>query len=161
MLRLEKKLFTKIDGTPMTQKEIYNSLVGKKIIFSDGITVKIVQWLPGNKNMYNELFKRYPRYNGVNSIKDVNNNINENIIELLENSKSKTKNEADYLNRHTINKINSFDTRSVSLYDGSKAYDLDFSIAKMQDGTYVAYAKRNLSINNELLKKIKKRSTYE
>ncbi len=155
-IKTEKNLFTKSDGTPMTQREIYNSLVGKNITFNDGITAKIVQWLPGNKNMYNELFKRYPRYNSVNNIKDVNNNINENTIELLENSKSKTKNETDYLNRHKINKISSFDTRNVSFYDGSKAYDLDFSIAKMQDGTYVAYAKRNLSVNNSLLKKIKK-----
>lgn len=40
--------------------------------------------------------------------------------------------------------------------NGKNAYDLDFSIAKMQDGNYVAYAKRNLFLNNILSNKIKK-----
>lgn len=40
--------------------------------------------------------------------------------------------------------------------NGKNAYDLDFSIAKLNDGNYVAYAKRNLTLNKELLNKIKK-----
>lgn len=155
-IETEKNLFIKEDGSPMSQREIYNSLVGKKITFNDGITATIKQWLPNNKNMYNELFKRYPNYKNVNDIKSVNKNINENIIELLENSDNISPNEPDYMNRHKDNKISSFDTRKVSFYDGKNAYDLDFSIAQMQDGNYVAYAKRNLSANNELLNKIKK-----
>ena len=39
--------------------------------------------------------------------------------------------------------------------NGKNAYDLDFSIAKLNDGNYVAYAKRNLTLNKELLNKIK------
>ena len=155
-IETEKNLFTKDDGTAMSQREIYNSLIGKKITFNDGITATIKQWLPNNKNMYNELFKRYPNYKNVNDIKGVNKNINENIVELLENSNNVSSNEPDYMNRHKDNKINSFDTRKVSFFDGKNAYDLDFSIAKMQDGNYVAYAKKNLSANNELLNKIKK-----
>ena len=155
-IETEKNLFTKADGTNMSQREIYNSLVGKKITFNDGITATIKQWLPNNKNMYNELFKRYPNYKNVDDIKNVNKNINENIIELLENSDNVSPNEPDYMNRHKDNKIDSFDTRKVSFFDGKNAYDLDFSIAKMQDGNYVAYAKRNLFANDVLLNKIKK-----
>jgi len=42
------------------------------------------------------------------------------------------------------------------LYDGNNAYNLTFSIAKLNDGTYVAYAKRNLAKDTDLLNKIKK-----
>ena len=155
-IETENNLFTKEDGSPMSQREIYNSLIGKQITFNDGITATIKQWLPNNKNMYNELFKRYPNYKNVKDIKTVNNNINENIVELLENSDNISSNEPDYMERHRDNKIDSFDTRRVSFYDGKAAYDLDFSIAKMQDGNYIAYAKRNLFPNNVLLNKIKK-----
>lgn len=99
-IETENNLFTKKDGTPMTQREIYHSLVGKEIKFNDGIVATIKQWLPNNKNMYNELFKRYPNYRNVKNIKNVNNNINENIIELLENSGVISQNEPDYMNRH-------------------------------------------------------------
>ena len=60
------------------------------------------------------------------------------------------------MNRHKKNKIKSFDTREVKLYDGNNAYNLTFSIAKLNDGTYVAYAKRNLAKDTDLLNKIKK-----
>ena len=68
--------------------------------------------------MYNELFKRYPNYKNVKDIKTVNNNINKNIVELLENSNNISSNEQDYMGRHKDNKIDSFDTRRVSFYDG-------------------------------------------
>ena len=74
-IETENNLFTKEDGTPMSQREIYNSLVGKQITFNDGITATIVNRLP-SKDMYNELFKRYPNYKNVKDIKTVNNNIN-------------------------------------------------------------------------------------
>ena len=154
-VKTETGLFTKDDGTPMTQREIYNSLIGKEITFDDGIKATIVNRLP-SKDMYNELFKRLPRYQDVKNVKKVNNTINENVVELLENSKNISPNEPDYMNRHQKQGISSFDTRNVSFYDGENAYDLDFSIAKLQDGNYVAYAKRNLSSNNNLLNKIKK-----
>ena len=86
-VQTETGLFTKDDGTSMTQREMYNSLVGKTITFDDGITAKIVNRLP-SKDMYNELFKRLPRYQDVKNVKSVNTNINENVIELLENSKN-------------------------------------------------------------------------
>ena len=154
-VQTETGLFTKDDGTSMTQREMYNSLVGKTITFDDGITAKIVNRLP-SKDMYNELFKRLPRYQDVKNVKSVNNNINENVVELLENSKNISPNEPDYMSRHQKQGISSFDTRKVSFYDGKNAYDLDFSIAKLKDGSYVAYAKRNLVSNKILLNKIKK-----
>ena len=155
-VKTENDLFNNSDGTPMTQKEIYKNLIGKQIVLNDGITVTIEDWLPGNKNMYNELFKRYPTYQNIPSIKSVNNTINKNITELLETSGNVSANEPDYNSRHSNNKIDTFDTRKVSFYDGKNAYDLDLSIAKMLDGKYVAYAKRNLSNNSALLNKIKK-----
>ena len=75
---------------------------------------------------------------------------NENIVELLENSNNISPNEPDYMNRHQKQGISTFDTRKISLYDGKNAYDLDFSIAKLNDGNYVAYAKRNLTLNKDL-----------
>ena len=155
-IQTEDNLFTNPDGTPMSQREIFNSLVGKTIEFNDGIKATIIKSLPNNKDVYNELFKRYPTYQNVNNIKSVNNKINENIVELLENSDNISPNEPDYMNRHKKNKIKSFDTREVKLYDGNNAYNLTFSIAKLNDGTYVAYAKRNLAKDTDLLNKIKK-----
>jgi len=99
-IQAEDNLFTKPDGTPMTQREIFNSLVGKTIEFNDGIKATIIKSLPNNKDVYNELFKRYPTYQNVNNIKSVNNKINENIVELLENSDNISPNEPDYMNRH-------------------------------------------------------------
>ena len=154
-IQTERNLFTKEDGTPMTQREIYNSLIGTEITFNDGIKAKIVNRLP-SKDMYNELFKRYPNYNNVSNINDVNKNINENIVELLENSDNISQNEPDFMKRHQKQGINTFDTRKVSFYDGNGAYDLTLSIARLNDGSYVAYAKRNLNSNNDLLNKIKK-----
>lgn len=154
-VKTENNLFNKEDGTSMTQREIYSSLIGKSITFNDGITATIVNRLP-SKDMYNELFKRYPKYENIQNIKSTNNHINENIIELLENSDNISANEQDYMNRHQKQGISTFDTRSVSFFDGNKAYDLTFSIAKLSDGKYVAYAKRNLSSNDKLLNEIKK-----
>ena len=42
------------------------------------------------------------------------------------------------------------------MYDGNNAYNSTFSIAKLNDGTYVTYAKRNLAKDTDLLNKIKK-----
>lgn len=155
-IETENGLFVDQDGKSLSQRQIFKSIVGKQIIFNDGIVATIKEWLPNNKNMYNELFKRYPKYQGVNNIKEVNNNINENSLELLENSDNISPNEPDYMGRHKANKIKNFDTRKVSLYDGKNAYDLTFSIAKMNDETYVAYAKKELVKNDRLLNKIKK-----
>ena len=154
-VQTESNLFVDKDGNPLSQREIYNSLIGKVITLNDGIQVEIVNRLP-NKNMYNEFFKRYPTYQNVNNIRDLNQTINENMVELLENSNNISPNESDYQGRHAKQGITNFDTRLVSFYDGNRAYDLTLSIAKLQNGKYVAYAKRNLSRNKNLTNQIRK-----
>ena len=132
--------------TVMSQREIYKTLVGKVIEFNDGIIATIVEWLPNNKNMYNELFKRYPSYQNVKDIKIINQIINVNLIELLKCSNTINIDEPDYMQRHEKNKIISFDTRRVTFFYGKKKYILDFSLAKMQDGKYIVYAKKYLEM---------------
>ncbi len=57
-------------------------------------------------------------------------------------------------NRHAKQGITGFDTRTVKFYDGDKAYDIEFSIATLQDGQKVAYAKKFFGYDRELTKKI-------
>lgn len=152
-VKTEKGLFTKDDGTPMTQREVYKTLVGKKIFFDDGTNAEIVDRLP-KKDMYNELFKRYPRSKNVNNIKQVNTIINENLEELLSNSKN-INTRSDVNDRHSEQNITDFNTREIMFYDGNKAYNLTLSVAVLQDGKKIAYAKKMLKVNNELLSKIK------
>ena len=52
--------------------------------------------------------------------------------------------------------IESFDERTVLLADNTGAYTLKLSIANLKNGKKVAYAKRSISYNKELYKKIKK-----
>lgn len=139
----------------MTPREVYQSLVGTTIQFSNGDSVKIVNRLP-NKDMYNELLKRYPsKYNNVENIKEVNNSVNKNIEELLRNSTMKEPNVPDYKGRHQKQGITGFDTRTVKFYDGKNAYDIDFSIAILKDGSKIAYAQKYIEGNNNLTQKIK------
>lgn len=154
-IEAEKNQFLKSDGTKMSEREMYESLVGSIIDFGDGDKAKIIKRLPG-KDMYNELYKRYPsKYNNIENLKLLNTNVNENIKELLKNSKMKEQNVPDYKKRHEKQGINNFDTRTVKFYDGNSAYNIDFSIAILEDGTKVAYAKKYFEYNDELTKKIK------
>lgn len=155
----EQNKYIKSDGTKMTPREVYNSLVGKTIELGNGEKAYILKNLP-NKNMYNELFKRYPKYlDNIQNIKELNNNVNFNIEELLSNSDKIIADEQDTGNRHQKQGIVSFDTRTVNFYDGNNAYTIDFSIAKLKDGNKVAYAKRKYSLNSSLTQKIKAEET--
>ena len=149
--------FLKPDGTKMTPREAYNSLVGTTLQFPDGQTATIVKNLP-QKDMYNELYRRNPAYKKVQDIKSVNNTVNDNIVELLENSEL-TNTSPDFNNKHAAQGINNFDTRKVTFFDGETAYDITFSIAELEDGSKVAYAKKFLEPNEDVLKKIKKAET--
>lgn len=154
-IKAENKKFIKKDGTKMTPREAYNSLVGTTIQFSDGDSAKIVNRLP-DKDMYNELFKRRPqKYKNVKDIKKTNKDVNENIEELLTNSNVKDANIPDYMNRHKKQGITHFDTRSVNFYDGENAYVIDFSIAKLNNGDKIAYAKKYIKGDTQLTQKIK------
>ena len=152
-VKAEKNLFVKEDGTPATQKEIFNSLVGKTISLPDG-DVKIVKRLP-NKDMYNELAKRYPKnLDGVTDVKKLNSDVNTNMEELLSNSEMEDANVPDYNGRHARQGITSFDTRTVKFYDGESAYDVGFSIATLENGEKIAYAKKYYGYDAELTQKI-------
>jgi hypothetical protein len=98
-VRAEDHSFEKEDGTPMTEREIFNSLVGKKIHFLDG-DVEIVKRLP-EKDMYNELYRRYPKNLGnVSDVKKLNADVNRNMPELIENSTAIEKNAEDIGEKH-------------------------------------------------------------
>lgn len=154
-VKAENNKFIKEDGTKMTPREAYQSLIGTTIQFSDGDSAKIVNRLP-NKDMYNELSKRYPsKFKNVENIKEVNGSINDNIEELLTNTTIKEANVPDFKDRHQKQGIKNFDTRTVKFYDGNNAYDIDFSIAVLEDGSKVAYAKKYIEGNQNLTQKIK------
>ncbi len=152
-VRAEKNIFTKEDGTVASEREIFNSLVGKTIHLPEG-DVEIVKRLPG-KDMYNELYRRYPKNMGdVENPKQLNSDVNYNMEELLDSSNAKELNTPDYHNRHQAQGISGFDTRTVKFYDGTKAYDIDFSIATLKDGRKIAYAKKFFGYDADLTKKI-------
>ncbi len=153
-VKAEKNVFTKEDGTQASERDIFNSLVGKVLHLPDG-DVEIVNRLPGGKDMYNELYRRYPRnLGGIGDPKQLNSDVNHNMEELIGSSETIKSNEPDYENKHEKHGITSFDTRTVKFYDGSKAYDIEFSIAKLENGKNVAYAKKFFGYDAELTKKI-------
>ncbi len=101
--------------------------------------------LDGNKNMYNELIRRWPAFdNGIN-IRTLNNEVNRNVIEALTYSLAKRKNVPDANNKHAANGMTHFDTRTVTVADNNGAYTIDLSIAKLTDGSKVSYAKKNVA----------------
>ena len=104
--------------------------------------------------MYKELYNRQPKkYKGVNNVKQLNSDVNYNMKELLENSDAKLRNVPDEGGRHVGQGIIGFDTRIVKFYDGSKAYNIEFSIANLMNGKKVAYAKKFFGYDAELTKK--------
>ena len=152
-VKAEKNIFVKEDGTVASEREIFSSLVGKTISLPDG-DVKIVKRLPG-KDMYDELVKRRPkRMSEVDNAKQLNTSVNHNMEELLTNSKAKRTNIPDADGKHQKQGISSFDTRTVKFYDGDKAYDIEFSIATLNSGEKVAYAKKFFGYDEEFTKKI-------
>ncbi len=157
-VKAEKNIFTKEDGTPATERDVFNSLVGKTISLPNG-DIKIVRSLPG-KNMYNELYKRFPnRYQNVDDVKQLNSDVNYNMGELLSNSQTIAANIPDANNKHQKQGITSFDTQQVKFYDGNKAYNVEFSIATMESGEKIAYAKKFFGYDAELTKKIQAAET--
>lgn len=149
----EKSIFTKEDGTTASERDIFNSLVGKTLSLPDG-DIEIVKNLPGKK-MYDELYRRYPKnLGGVKDVKQLNSDVNYNMEELLSNSEMKNPNVPDRDGRHAEQGITDFDTRTVKFYDGSKAYTVDFSIATLESGKKIAYAKKFFGYDAELTKKI-------
>jgi coenzyme F420-reducing hydrogenase alpha subunit len=103
----------------MTEREIFNSLVGKKIHLPDG-DVEIVKRLP-EKDMYNELYRRYPKnLKNVEDARELNSEVNRNMEELIENSSMKAADVEDADGKHSKQGVETFDTRHVKFYDEKK-----------------------------------------
>ena len=155
-VKLDGNIFLNEDGTEMTPREAYNSLVGKTITFQDGDTATFVKRLPHGKDMYDEAFKRGSKNVRGADIRVLNEKINRNYVELLENSNALQKNVEDVGQRHAIYGIDTFDDREVLFADDNGAYRLILALANLKDGRRIAYAKKALYANRNLLEKIKK-----
>ena len=151
-VRAEPNAFVREDGTRASEREVFDSLVGHKIPFPDG-DIEIVGALPG-KSIYRELFVRYPKFGGVEDVKQLNSDVNYNIEELIANSEVQMAGKPDHNGRHKKQGITSFDTRTVKFYDGSKAYTVQFDIGVLKNGEKVAYAKKFFGYDDDLTKKI-------
>lgn len=151
---LDGNIFLREDGTEMSPTEAYRTLVDKKVSFPDGII--LVNYLPGDKNMYNELFKNGTKNVRGADIRVMNGKINRNFEEILMNSSVSARNIPDKDERHKENKIESFDKRTVLIADDNCAYKLNLSIANLTDGRKVAYAKSGLFAKKAIWEKIKK-----
>ena len=147
---------------PLEKENFAEVLEEKNTQYGD--TAYIAGWLKSNdnevnkKSMYNELFRRFPKFfENIDDINDFNKLVNYNTDELLKTSKSVQKNIKDIENRHKAWNIESFDTRESVLYDDTndKAYKIDFSIANLKNGKKIAYAKKFAQASNDLLNKIK------
>lgn len=104
--------------------------------------------------MYNELSRRYPKlFDKIDNLKQLNSDVNYNMEELLSNSKIKKSGVPDKNQRHKKQGIIDFGTRSVKFYDGTNAYTVEFSIAKLQNGQKIAYAKKYFGLDERLTKK--------
>lgn len=159
----DKTVFIQLDGNLMddgkggtlSERAAYKKLIDKYVVVSEGDEIYFERRLPGKKQMYDELFKRRPKNNGVKNIDSINTKINNNIIELVASSEALNKNIPDVNNRHKKNNIVSFDTREVNIADNKNAYRLELTIANLADGKKVAYAKKWLEVDKNLNKKIK------
>lgn len=157
-VKLDGNIFRNEDGSSMTPREAYNSLVGQKITLEDGDVITFIKKLP-KRDVYKELFLKLPGYEDGIDVKAVSEKINQNIIEVITASQAQTRNEAQ---RHPHIGIKDFDQREVYLVDNSDAYRLELCIANLTDGTKIAYVKRYIEkASQEIAEEIKKAETAE
>lgn len=155
-VKLEDNAFKNSDGTDMTPTEAFNSLVGKKLALEDGDVITFIKHLPGI-NVYKELFKKFPGYEPGIDVKAVSESINKNIVEVIEASDAKSRNEPQ---KHLHIGIQDFDVRSVYITDGNNSYRVELNIANLTDGTKIAYVKKYIEkASQEIDEKIKKAET--
>ncbi len=158
-VKLDGNIFVDSEGNELPPREAYKKIVGLPIITKDGETITLVDRLPGGKDMYNEFIKRWATFDNGIDIRTLNEKINRNIIEALINSTLTNKDIPDVGGRHSKNGISTFDTRTVIVSDDSGAYNLEISIAKLNDGKKIGYAKKHISQNNVVWEKIKKEAS--
>ena len=155
-VKLDGNIFLKSDGTVMTPREAYNSLIGQKITMEDGDVITFVKNIPG-RDLYKELFRKLPGYTPGIDVKAVSDSINQNIVEVLAASSIQTRNDPQ---KHQHIGIKDFDQREVYITDGNEVYRLELCIANLTDGTKIAYVKRYLDIADQsVATKIKKAET--
>lgn len=153
---LDGNLFVDKNGKPLSPKQAYNALVGQKIVLEDGDVITFVKNLPGIE-MYKELFKKFPGYDGSFDIVAINWEINKNILDVFAGSSVQKRNEPQ---RHYHYGISNFDQRQVYITDGNEVYRLELNIANLTDGKKVAYVKRYIErADNVTAEKIKKEET--
>ncbi len=154
---LDKNIFIDESGNELTPRQAYNTLVGQKIMFEDGDVITFVKRLPGNRDMYNELFRRYPAFKDEMNIKAISDSINKNIVETVSASKISKRNEAQ---RYQHIGVIDFDKREVYVTDENAAYKLTLAIANLTDGKKIAYAKSFIeNAPDEIVAEIKKAET--
>ena len=155
-VRLDGNIFLKSDGSEMSPREAYNSLIGQKITLEDGDTITFVKKIP-NIDLYKELFKKFPGYDEGLDVKAISETINKNMVEVVTASNIETRNEPQI---HEHVGVKDFDIREVYITDGNEVYKLKLSIANLTDNTKIGYAKRYISrANEEISEKIKKAET--
>ena len=145
---LDNDVFQDDNGNPLTARQAYNALIGQKITLEDGDTITFVKKLPGNKDVYNELFKKYPAFSGNINIKAVNEAINKNIVDTIEAS-TITDDDRNRPQRHIHLGVEDFDNRTVYVTDGTSVYKLSLAIANLTNGGKIAYAKGMLVPANQ------------
>ena len=153
---LDGNIFVDSNGKKLSPKQAYNALVGQEITLEDGDTITFVKKLPG-RDMYNELFRKYPGYTDDFDIIAVNWNVNRNIIDVFTGSSIQERNQKP---KHYHYNVQDFDQRQVFITDGNEVYRLELNIANLTDGKKVAYVKRFIErASAEISEKIKKAET--
>ena len=135
---LDGNIFVDSSGKPLSPRKAYEAIVGQQITLEDGDTITFVRRLPG-RDMYKELFKKYPGYDGSFDIIAINENINKNILEVFSASSIQIRNEKK---KNVHYNVDDFDQRDVYVTDENEVFRLELNIANLTDGTKVGYVKR-------------------
>ena len=135
---LDGNIFVDGNGKALSPKQAYNALVGQEITLEDGDTITFVRRL-AHKEMYKELFKKHPGYDGTFDIIAVNWEINKNIVDVFAGSSIQERNQEQ---KHYHYGVQDFDQRQVYVTDGNEVFRLELNIANLTDGKKVAYVKR-------------------
>ena len=157
-VKLDGNLYDDGKGGTLTDRQAYDKIVNEiGFIELDGEDVYFVKRLPGNKNVVDELLRRRPYFEkSITDRKELTEKINHNIVELLSASEMIPfgENTPDINGKHQKYNIKSFDNRTVKFADDVGAYRLDLTVANLYDGRKVAYAKKYVEPDVNLLKKI-------
>ena len=103
VVRMDGNIIVDENGDELPANEAYRRLIGKKVTTDDGDEITFIKALPGNMNMYEELFKRLPKNEGfddVSEVKRINKEINKNIIEITQASENVRPNIPDHDDKH-------------------------------------------------------------